>query len=109
MGAGGGDGAVGGQRVGDGVRQYAALGARWDISRAEKRLRAHGIRPHRTYRERPATGWAALTPTEQHIADLVVQGLSNPDIAAALFLSRNTVHTHVSHILAKTGIRSRAV
>jgi len=103
-----GDAALARQRVADAVRQYAALGARWDISRAEKRLRAHGIRPHRTYRERPATGWAALTPTEQHIADLVVQGLSNPDIAAELFLSRNTVQTHVSHILAKIGIRSRA-
>jgi hypothetical protein len=34
-------------------------------------------------------------------------GRSNPDIAAELFLSRNTVQTHVSHILAKLGAQSR--
>jgi DNA-binding NarL/FixJ family response regulator len=37
----------------------------------------------------------------------VAQGHSNPDIAAQLFLSRNTVQTHVSHILAKLRARSR--
>ena len=31
----------------------------------------------------------------------MAEGQSNPDVAAALFLSRNTVQTHVSHILAK--------
>jgi DNA-binding NarL/FixJ family response regulator len=38
----------------------------------------------------------------------VAVGGSNPDIAAELFLSRNTVQTHVWHILAKLGARSRA-
>jgi DNA-binding CsgD family transcriptional regulator len=56
---------------------------------------------------RPASGWAALTPTEAKVASLVAEGRSNPDIAAELFLSRNTVQTHVSHILAKLGVRSR--
>ncbi len=42
------------------------------------------------------------------VAYLVAEGRSNPDVAAALFLSRNTVQTHVSHILAKLGARSRA-
>jgi DNA-binding NarL/FixJ family response regulator len=37
----------------------------------------------------------------------VAQGRPNPDITAELFLSRNTVRTHVSHILAKRGARSR--
>ena len=41
------------------------------------------------------------------IARLVAGGQSNPDIAAEMFLSRNTVQTHVSHILAKLGARSR--
>jgi DNA-binding CsgD family transcriptional regulator len=61
----------------------------------------------RTYRDRPDAGWTALTPTEIRVAHLVAQGLSNPDIAAELFLSRNTVQTHVSHILAKLGAPSR--
>jgi DNA-binding CsgD family transcriptional regulator len=58
-------------------------------------------------RRRPAAGWAALTPTEHTVAELVAAGLSNPDIAARLFLSRSTVQTHVSHILAKLGLNSR--
>jgi DNA-binding NarL/FixJ family response regulator len=41
------------------------------------------------------------------VAELVAQGRSNPEIAAELFLSRNTVQTHVSHILAKLAARSR--
>jgi DNA-binding NarL/FixJ family response regulator len=53
------------------------------------------------------TGWEALTATEQRVAALVADGLSNPDIATVLFLSRRTVQTHVSHIIAKLGVRSR--
>jgi DNA-binding NarL/FixJ family response regulator len=41
------------------------------------------------------------------VAGLVAGGKSNPDIAAELFLSRNTVQTHVSHILTKLSARSR--
>ncbi len=97
------------QRAADAVRHYAALGARWDISRANARLQAHGIRRIlRSYHVRPDTGWEALTPTEVKVALLVGQGLSNPGIAAELYLSRNTVQTHVSHILAKLEARSRA-
>jgi DNA-binding CsgD family transcriptional regulator len=90
------------------MRQYARLEARWHIRRASERLRAHGVRQvPRTYRNRPNVGWAALTPTEIKVAHLVAQGLSNPDISAKLFLSRNTVQTHVSHILSKLGASSR--
>jgi DNA-binding CsgD family transcriptional regulator len=88
---------------------YGAVGAEWDIRRADARLRIYGIRRGRsTHRARPATGWGALTPTETKIAYLVAGGRSNLDIAAELFLSRNTVQTHVSHILAKLDARSRA-
>jgi DNA-binding CsgD family transcriptional regulator len=85
------------------------LGARWDLARASAELRRHGVsyRPH-VRRARPDTGWSALTPTETKIAYLIGEGRSNPDVAACLFLSRNTVQTHVSHILAKLNARSRA-
>jgi DNA-binding CsgD family transcriptional regulator len=87
---------------------YVRLGARWDLRRAAGRLRPFGIRPPgRAGRSRPATGWAALTPTELLVARLAAEGRSNPEIAAELCLSRNTVQTHVSHILAKLGTRSR--
>jgi DNA-binding CsgD family transcriptional regulator len=91
------------------VSLYEGFGAHWDILRAGARLRQYGIRrvsgPHRRH---PASGWEALTPTEIRVAYLVADGRSNPDIAGELFLSRNTVQTHVSHILAKLGARSRA-
>ncbi len=88
---------------------YAELGAAWNVERAAGRLAPFGVRPGRAaYRGRPARGWEALTPTEVKVAYLVADGRSNPDVAAELFLSRNTVQTHVSHILAKLGARSRA-
>jgi DNA-binding CsgD family transcriptional regulator len=88
---------------------YHRLGARWEARRAEARLSAAGVRaPRAHYPARPATGWDALTVTELRVARLVAQGKSNPDIAAELFLSRNTVQTHVSHILTKLEARSRA-
>jgi DNA-binding CsgD family transcriptional regulator len=91
------------------VGLYSGLGAGWDVERAGRRLRPYGLRPARAAsRGRPASGWEALTPTEVKVAYLVADGRSNPDVAAALVLSRNTVQTHVSHILAKLGARSRA-
>ncbi|WP_107074281.1 LuxR family transcriptional regulator [Micromonospora sp. MH33] len=90
------------------VEVYTSLDAAWDIMRADARLRPHGIRRgRRGPRRRPTTGREALTATERKIADLVTAGQSNPDIAAQLFLSRRTVETHVSHILAKLGAHSR--
>lgn len=57
--------------------------------------------------ERPISGWAALTAAETRVARFVVEGKSNPQIAAELVVSRRTVETDVSHILAKLGQRSR--
>jgi DNA-binding CsgD family transcriptional regulator len=92
----------------DAVRSYADLGASWDLRRTEARLRPFGIRrgPRSAHR-RASTGWSALTPAEVRIAHLVASGMSNPDIAAELFLSRSTVQTHVSKILVKLNLRSR--
>jgi DNA-binding CsgD family transcriptional regulator len=89
------------------ARLYETLDASWDLRRAAARLRPYGIRRDTRARRRPDSGWDALTPTERKIAYLVADGQSNPDIAAELFLSRNTVQTHVSRILAKLGARSR--
>jgi non-specific serine/threonine protein kinase len=48
-----------------------------------------------------------LTARELEVARLVADGLSNPAIAATLFVSRATVKTHVSHILRKLALDSR--
>ncbi|MCU1646229.1 MAG: helix-turn-helix transcriptional regulator [Nocardia sp.] len=87
---------------------YEELQAQWDVSRAESRLREFGIRRTRRHiRLRPTTGWDSLTPTEHRVAMLVVEGRSNSDIAATMFLSRRTVQSHVSSILAKLEVNSR--
>jgi predicted ATPase/DNA-binding CsgD family transcriptional regulator len=49
-----------------------------------------------------------LTPRELDVLRLLVAGRSNPEIAAALFVSPRTVTTHVEHIFAKLGVSSRA-
>ncbi|WP_018684913.1 helix-turn-helix transcriptional regulator [Actinokineospora enzanensis] len=87
---------------------YDKLGAAWDAAGLRAALHSHGIRrgprvAHRAER----SGWGSLTPTETRVAALVAQGLSNPAIADRLVLSRRTVTTHVSHILAKLGMASR--
>ena len=53
----------------------------------------------------PTTG--ALTPAEERVAALVVQGKTNREVAAALFLSDRTVEGHLSRIFGKLGIRHR--
>lgn len=59
-------------------------------------------------RRRPAFGWEGLTPTEVDVVGHVVAGLTNPQIAEAMFISRETVKTHLSHVFAKLGVTSRA-
>ncbi len=87
---------------------YDSLGAVMDVARLQARFRAYGIRRGPQAKHRQArSGWESLTPTETKIAALVEGGLSNPDIAAKLFLSRRTVATHVSHILKKLNVQSR--
>ena len=86
---------------------YADLGAVWDTRRLSGRLRPFGVRVAHPGAIRPSAGWAALTDMERRVAQLIGEGRSNPDIAATLMLSRRTVETHASRVLAKLGVRSR--
>ena len=87
---------------------YASLGAAADAARLQAGFRVHGIRRGpRSKHRRARSGWDSLTPAETKIAALVREGLSNPEIAARLLLSRRTVATHVSHILKKLDVHSR--
>ena len=66
--------------------------------------------PDSPRRRRPArqlTGWASLTEREHAVAGLVAAGCSNPEIARRLFISRETVQTHLRHIFHKLGVDSR--
>lgn len=90
------------------VDMYASLGAAADIARLQAVFRQQGIRrgPHSKHRK-AQSGWDSLTPTEIKVAAFVEEGLSNPEIAAKLLLSRRTVGTHVSHILKKLNVATR--
>ena len=56
----------------------------------------------------PAPAPDGLTQREVEILALIARGMTNPEIAAALFLSNHTIKTHISRIFAKTGSRDRA-
>src|SRR5262249_13239204 len=50
---------------------------------------------------------SAISRREREVLELIRQGLTNAEIARALFISQATVKVHVGHILEKTGTRSR--
>jgi DNA-binding CsgD family transcriptional regulator len=64
-------------------------------------------RRRRGPRARPPTGWASLTPTELDVAQLAAAGMTNPQIAAQLFIARGTVKMHLSRTYRKLGVNNR--
>jgi DNA-binding CsgD family transcriptional regulator len=69
----------------------------------DKTDKSTGARPRRTI----LSGVDALTTAERRVATLAVEGLSNPQIAQALFISRKTVETHLGRVFAKLGLSRR--
>jgi len=70
---------------------------------ARNELLIVGARPRRAR----LSGVEALTASERRIAELAADGLSNREIAQALFVSQPTVTTHLTHCYRKLGISSR--
>jgi DNA-binding CsgD family transcriptional regulator len=83
--------------------ELRALGAEPARRRAASALRARGQAVPRS-RAEPATG---LTPTECQLARLVTEGMTNKEIANALFLSPKTVEVYLSRLYAKVECASR--
>jgi DNA-binding CsgD family transcriptional regulator len=82
---------------------FETLNAARHVDAAAAVLRSLGVR---TSTARQTGG--PLTSREVDVLELLGHGLSNPDIADRLYISRKTVEHHVSNILAKLGLRSRA-
>jgi DNA-binding CsgD family transcriptional regulator len=70
---------------------------------ARVELRATGARP----RKLVFTGADSLTAQERRVAEMAAEGLSNPEIAQALFVTRRTVETHLRHAYQKLDIGAR--
>ena len=92
------------RRLAGGEHADAAAGG----ARLTTREAVAWARRGRGQRRRPAAGWESLTPTEREVVDLVAEGLTNPQIAARMFVARGTVKTHLSHIYAKLDLRNRS-
>lgn len=79
------------------------LGANRDADRAAALLRKLGVKAART----GPRSLEPLTKREREVIDLLGEGLSNPEIAERLFISRKTVEHHVSSILSELGLKNR--
>jgi DNA-binding NarL/FixJ family response regulator len=85
------------------LASFERLGAVRDAAEAAQLLRTLGVNS-RTATRRPE----ALSQREEEVLSLLAYGMSNREIAARLVISAKTVEHHVSQILSKLGLRSRA-
>ncbi len=86
------------EAIDDALSAFEELGAATWIEKARSELGRIGGR----------TRTEGLTPAEYRVAALAAEGRTNREVAAALFLGERTVETHLSHVYAKLGVRSRA-
>jgi DNA-binding CsgD family transcriptional regulator len=84
-------------------QMFAAMGAGAFAERAARELRATGEQVRKRTTDTPAQ----LTAREAQIARLASDGLSNPEIAAQLFMSPRTVEYHLRKVFTKLAISSR--
>lgn len=82
---------------------FSRLGAGREADEAAALLRSLGARGRTGPKD-----VGVLSKREQEVLALLGLGLSNPEIAARLFISRKTASHHVSNVLAKLGLRNRA-
>jgi DNA-binding CsgD family transcriptional regulator len=86
----------------DAADLYASVGANGEAARLAAML-GRGRPPARA-----ALGWDAVTAAEWEVVRLAAAGMTNPQIAAEIGLSRHTVATHLRHVFSKVGVTTRA-
>ena len=88
----------------EGLQLADGMGAAPLVQAARRELRALGLRPRRA----AVTGPDSLTPAERRVAEMAAAGLTNRQVAEALFVTVKTVETHLARGYHKLGITSRA-
>jgi DNA-binding CsgD family transcriptional regulator len=91
------------KRLADGMDLAHRCGALALVSRARDELRVAGARPRRLVQ----TGLGSLTASERRVAQMAADGMTNPAIAQALFVTLRTVEMHLSNVYRKLQIESR--
>ena len=88
-------------------RLITALEERGFIRRLANRARDELSRSGARLIREPVSGVEALTPSEVRVAELAAEGLTNREVAQALFVSEKTVETHLGRVYRKLDIKSR--
>jgi DNA-binding CsgD family transcriptional regulator len=86
-----------------GMELADACGARPLVARARAELLATGARPRRIMRN----GVDSLTVSERRVAEMAAAGMTNRQIAQALFVTTRTIEVHLTHAYQKLGVTSR--
>ena len=89
------------------LRLQSAAGAERDAARVRRLLRDSGAQRAGGRPDPAAAHWPELTPSELAVVRLVSQGATDREVAQRLYISAHTVNSHLRHVFAKLGIRSR--
>jgi DNA-binding CsgD family transcriptional regulator len=89
------------------LRLQSAAGAERDAARVGRLLRDCGVQRTGSRQDRAPAQWAGLTASELAVVQLVIQGATDREVAQRLYISAHTVNSHLRHVFAKLGIRSR--
>lgn len=93
--------------VDEAIRLLDSLGAAGWARRLAPLAEATGLDRRPAPGPRATHGWESLSPKEHEVVSLVADGLSNPEIAERLFISRRTVESHLSHVFRKLDLSNR--
>lgn len=89
------------------LRLQSAAGAERDAARVRRLLRDHGVLRAGQQADPAADHWPELTASELAVVRLVIEGATDREVAQRLYISAHTVNSHLRHVFAKLGIRSR--